>query len=170
MIDSSPSDIAVPLPALTPMEMVQSAAAMRGLLRERQAETEAANRILADVHERCLAAGFYRLLQPRRFGGYEFDLPTFADVVIELARGCPSTGWVVAFTAGHVHVLAKYPESVQADVYGSNGECCAPLVEGQINSTARPVEGGYVVDGTFDNSSGIDVATHFFGFSRVEET
>jgi 3-hydroxy-9,10-secoandrosta-1,3,5(10)-triene-9,17-dione monooxygenase len=123
--------------------------------------------MLAEVNDRCLDAGFYRLLQPRCFGGYEFDLPTFAKVMMEIAAGCPSTGWGVAFTAGHIHVLGKYREHVQAEVYGARGDCRAPLVEGQINSTARPVEGGYMVSGTFDNSSGIDVSTHFFGFSKV---
>jgi 3-hydroxy-9,10-secoandrosta-1,3,5(10)-triene-9,17-dione monooxygenase len=147
--------------------LVAAARALRPVLRERQAETEAANRILPDVHEACYDAGFYRVLQPRRFGGYEYGLATFARVMIELAAGCPSTGWVVAFTAGHIHVLGKYNEQIQTDAYGPHGDVRAPLVEGQINATARPVEGGYRVTGTFDNSSGVDVSTHFMGFCRV---
>jgi 3-hydroxy-9,10-secoandrosta-1,3,5(10)-triene-9,17-dione monooxygenase len=152
---------------LSPEALVAAARALRPVLREHQAETEAANRILPDVHDACFDAGFYRVLQPRRFGGYEYGLATFARVMIELAAGCPSTGWVVAFTAGHIHVLGKYSEHVQAAAYGPEGDVRAPLVEGQINATARPVEGGYRVTGTFDNSSGVDVSTHFMGFCRV---
>jgi 3-hydroxy-9,10-secoandrosta-1,3,5(10)-triene-9,17-dione monooxygenase len=149
--------------------LVAAARALRPFLRERQAETEAANRILPEVHDACFDAGFYRVLQPRRFGGYEYSLATFARVMIELAAGCPSTGWVVAFTAGHIHVLGKYNEQIQTKAYGPDGDVRAPLVEGQINAIARPVEGGYRVTGTFDNSSGVDVSTHFMGFCRVVE-
>jgi 3-hydroxy-9,10-secoandrosta-1,3,5(10)-triene-9,17-dione monooxygenase len=149
--------------------MVASARALRPMLRERQAATEAANRMLPEVNQACYEAGFYRLLQPRQYGGYEFDLGTFARVMIELAAGCPSTGWGVAFTSGHIHVLGKYSEATQTRAYGADGDVRAPLVEGQINATALPVEGGYRVTGTFDNSSGIDVSTHFMAFCRVKE-
>lgn len=154
--------IPVPDPALTPEAMLAQARAMRPTLRSRQDATEAAGRILPETQRQCEAAGFYRTLQPRRFGGYEFSLPAFAEVMIELARGCPSTGWVVAFTAGHTHVLAKYPEAAQQAVYGAGGEFRAPLVGG-TNATATPVEGGYTINGTWDYASGCDVATHFFG-------
>jgi 3-hydroxy-9,10-secoandrosta-1,3,5(10)-triene-9,17-dione monooxygenase len=149
--------------------MVRSAIDMRGFLRERQADTEAAGRILEDVAERCIANGYFRMLQPRRFGGYEFDLPTFVRVAMELARGCPSTGWAVTFTAGHTHILAKYPEATQAEVYGKDGDFRAPMVGGQ-NAYARKVDDGYVINGSWDYASGIDVATHFFATCPVRDS
>jgi 3-hydroxy-9,10-secoandrosta-1,3,5(10)-triene-9,17-dione monooxygenase len=164
------TEISVPRPGLTPAALVVDAAALRPFLRERQAATEAANQMLPEVHERVFDAGFYRLLQPAEYGGYDFDLPTFARSMVEIAAGCASTGWGVAFTAGHIHVLGKYARRVQTEVYGPDGDCRAPLVEGQINAWAQPVDGGYVINGTFDNSSGIDVSTHFMGFVRVVGT
>src|SRR5688572_3312748 len=158
--------VPVPQPDLTPAAMIEAAIALRPLLREKQAETESAGRILDEVNAACDAAGFYRALQPRRFGGYEFDLPTFAKVMIEVARGCPSTGWVVAFTAGHTHLFAKYPLATQAEAYGATGEFRAPMVSGR-DAGARKVEGGYVVSGTWDYASGIDVSTHFFAQAPV---
>ncbi len=159
--------VPVPQPDLTPEGMIEAAIALRPLLREKQAETEAAGRILDEVNAACDAAGFYRALQPRQFGGYEFDLPTFAKVMIEVARGCPSTGWVVAFTAGHTHIFAKYPIATQAEAYGAAGEFRAPMVSGR-DAGARKVEGGYVVSGTWDYASGIDVSTHFFAQAPVK--
>ena len=50
-------------------------------------------KLYAPYHQAFTDAGFYRILQPRRFGGYEFDLPTFTRVAIALARGCPASGW-----------------------------------------------------------------------------
>jgi 3-hydroxy-9,10-secoandrosta-1,3,5(10)-triene-9,17-dione monooxygenase len=135
------------------------------MLREQQAACEAARRILPESNQAFLKSGFYRTLQPRRFGGYEFDLPTFAEVMIEVTRGCPSSGWVLAFTAGHTHVLAKYPERAQVEAYGDGGDLRAPLVG--AGGTARPVEGGYLVDGAWDYASGCDSATHFIGAVEV---
>ncbi len=106
-------------------------------------------------------AGFYRTLQPRRFGGYEFDLPTFAKVMAEIARGCPSSAWVLTFTAGHTHVLSKYYEQAQIEAYGETGEFRCPTSGSP--GTARVVDGGYVISGAWDYASGIDTATHFIG-------
>ncbi len=162
-------EIPAPDPDLTPEGMVERARALRDLLRSKQAETNQAGRILDEVAAKCIEAGFFRLLQPRRFGGYEFDLPTFARVAMELARGCPSTGWAVTFTAGHTHILAKFPEQAQSEAYGKRGEFRAPMVGGQ-NATARKVDGGWLVSGAWDYASGIDVATHFFATAPVRDS
>jgi 3-hydroxy-9,10-secoandrosta-1,3,5(10)-triene-9,17-dione monooxygenase len=148
--------------------MVKLARSMRDTLRARQDETERAGRILGAANDECVAAGFYRAIQPRRYGGYEFDLPTFARVMIEISRGCPSTGWVVAFTAGHTHILARYPREAQDEVYGAAGEFRGPLVGGNT-ATAMPVDGGYRVSGYWDYASGCDTATHFFGSCAIKD-
>lgn len=164
LLDRRPQ-IPVPEPALTPRAMVERAAALRPMLRAQQAACEAAGHILPATNDAFLAAGFYRALQPRRFGGYELDLPTFAEVMIEVTRGCPSSGWVLAFTAGHTHILAAFPEQAQVEAYGADGDLRAPLVGSP--GSARPVEGGYVVDGAWDYASGCDTATHFFATVMV---
>jgi 3-hydroxy-9,10-secoandrosta-1,3,5(10)-triene-9,17-dione monooxygenase len=160
--------IAAPKPRLTPAGIIKAAIDLRPLLRERQAETEAARRVLDEVNDRCIEAGFYRMLQPRRFGGYEFDLPTFVKVATEISRGCPSTGWAVIFTAGHPHVFAKFNLQAQIEAYGANGEFRAPIV-GSQNATARKVDGGYVISGAWDYASGIDGATHFIAMTPVRD-
>jgi 3-hydroxy-9,10-secoandrosta-1,3,5(10)-triene-9,17-dione monooxygenase len=79
--------------------MVARATALRGLLRSAQAECEAQSRVSDAINNELIRAGFYRVIQPRCFGGYEFDVPTFHRVMMEIARGCAETGWVVALTA-----------------------------------------------------------------------
>jgi 3-hydroxy-9,10-secoandrosta-1,3,5(10)-triene-9,17-dione monooxygenase len=110
--------IKVPEPGLSPEAMIARAREMRAVLRERQAQCEAAGRILPATHKQFVEAGFYRIVQPRRFGGYEFDLATFLRVMIEIARGCPSSGWVLALTAGHPLILARFDERAQLEAYG----------------------------------------------------
>jgi 3-hydroxy-9,10-secoandrosta-1,3,5(10)-triene-9,17-dione monooxygenase len=156
--------IPVPEPELTADEMVQRARDMVPTLRARQAEAEELGRLPDETSRGFIEAGFYRILQPRRFGGYEFDLPTFTRVAIELARGCPASGWTYTLTAGHAHMLAAlWPEEGQIDIYGADGEVRMP---GRFRpGTAREVEGGYQVSGTWDYVSGCDSATHLaFGF------
>jgi 3-hydroxy-9,10-secoandrosta-1,3,5(10)-triene-9,17-dione monooxygenase len=162
------SVIPVPEPELTPRRMIERATALRSMLLDQQAACEAAGRILPHVNQAFLDAGFYRILQPRRFGGYEFDLPTFAEVMIEVTRGCSSSGWVLAFTAGHTHVLAKFAEQAQIEAYGDDGDLRAPFVGSP--GSAQPVDGGYLINGAWDYASGCDVATHFLGSAVVRGT
>src|ERR1051326_3988298 len=155
--------IDVPLPELTPAQMIARACEMVPALRERQAECEALGRIPQETNDEFVSAGFYRILQPRRFGGYEFDLGTFARVMMEVSRGCPSSGWVLALTAGHAIMLsAFFPEEAQIDVYGVDGEFRGPS-RTPPRVIARPVEGGYILNGEWDYVSGCDIATHAIG-------
>ena len=111
------STFEVPEPDLTPREIVARAAAMRPELLERQQETEERTFYAQETHEAFAEAGFYRILQPRRFGGYEFDLETYFRVIIEIARGCPSTGWCLCLGGAHVlQVASMFDEAAQADV------------------------------------------------------
>ena len=85
--------IAPPEPDLTPEEMIRRAVAMRPELVRRQADVEELRYYPEDVHEAFDRAGFYRIYQPRRYGGYGFDVTTYVRVAIELARGCPNSAW-----------------------------------------------------------------------------
>jgi 3-hydroxy-9,10-secoandrosta-1,3,5(10)-triene-9,17-dione monooxygenase len=39
-------------------------------------------------------AGFFKILQPKQYGGYELDPHTFSEVQLRVAQGCMSTAWV----------------------------------------------------------------------------
>jgi 3-hydroxy-9,10-secoandrosta-1,3,5(10)-triene-9,17-dione monooxygenase len=160
--------IAVPEPDLTPAQIVERARDMLPMLREQQVECETQGRIPQATNDAFVAAGFYRILQPRRFGGYEFDMSTFAQVMIEVARGCPSSGWVLALTAGHAIMLsAFFSEEAQVDVYGAEGEFRGPSRTPPYVK-AQTVDGGYVLNGEWDYVSGCDIATHVIGGISVD--
>ena len=78
----------------------------------RQAECSAGSPARRD-QPRYIDAGFFRVLQPRRFGGLELGLEAFLRIAIELSRGCPSSGWVHGLTAGHAHTVTVWPEQGQ---------------------------------------------------------
>jgi 3-hydroxy-9,10-secoandrosta-1,3,5(10)-triene-9,17-dione monooxygenase len=161
-------NIAPPEPDLTVDELLQRADALRLILRERQAECESMGELLKDTHARFLAAGFYRILQPRRFGGYEFALPDFIRVMIAVARGCSESAWVLALTSGHTVLAAQLSEAAQCEIFGATGDFRAPGV-GMPGGVGVPTDGGLRVRGAWDYASGCDLATHFFGSSMVHD-
>jgi 3-hydroxy-9,10-secoandrosta-1,3,5(10)-triene-9,17-dione monooxygenase len=88
-----------PEPDVTPAEIIARAEAIAPTLVARQAETEQRTYYAQDTHEAFAEAGFYRILVPRRYGGYEFGIDTFLRVSTALARGCPSTAWMFCLGA-----------------------------------------------------------------------
>jgi 3-hydroxy-9,10-secoandrosta-1,3,5(10)-triene-9,17-dione monooxygenase len=150
--------------------LVRSAVQLRPLLLEQQAQTEERSYFAAETHELFRDAGFYRLLTPRRYGGLEVDIPTFYEVMIAIARGCPSTGWQLCLSAGHALQLASYfSERAQDEIFGAvDGEFIAPLSFGPQDVQVRRVDGGRIVSGTWHFASGIPYATHHMGLIHEE--
>src|SRR4051812_36954634 len=61
--------------------------------------------------------GFFKLVQPRAFGGYEQDFDLLVDLTIEISKSCASTGWVCGLLAAHQWLLASFPAQAQHDVW-----------------------------------------------------
>jgi 3-hydroxy-9,10-secoandrosta-1,3,5(10)-triene-9,17-dione monooxygenase len=150
----------------TPEDLVARAAAMREELRERQAETERRTYYAPDTHQAFTDAGFYRMLQPRRFGGLEHDVETYYRVIMEISRGCPSTGWCLCLGAAHVLQLAAFfPMDAQEAILGDDGHFVAASRDLPAG-TITPVDGGYRVEGTWNYCSGAPYSTHFIARAR----
>jgi 3-hydroxy-9,10-secoandrosta-1,3,5(10)-triene-9,17-dione monooxygenase len=158
--------IAPPEPDLTPATMIERAIRLRDVLRGGQEQCEAQGRVPDHVNDQLIRAGFYRVVQPRCFGGYEFDVPTYHRVMVEVARGCTETGWVLALTAGHPMIMANFPLAGQREVYGASGEFRCPAAFNPPGS-AVPAPGGYRVTASWPSASGCDMGTHHLGSALV---
>src|SRR3954447_22951242 len=161
----------VPEPELRPDDMVARAVALRQHLRDDQSKTEARSRYSEETHALFTDAGFYRMLQPRMFGGYEFEPQTFYRTIIEIARGCPSTGWMLCLGSGHaLQVGSSFTLEAQAEIFGPDGHFLAPLSVGNSPGSrpARPVDDGYRISGKWRYASGVPYSTHFMGLAEVE--
>ncbi|HUK02186.1 MAG TPA: hypothetical protein VLW26_07920 [Steroidobacteraceae bacterium] len=155
--------LAQPEPGLTPARLIERAVALRPLLREQQAENDRRGHYSEAIQRQLLAGGFYRILQPRRFGGYEFPLETFIRVIAEIARGHPASGWCFALAASHGYVLASHwSEAGQIELFGPQGDFRSAMTAGPAG-TFRRTDGGYIVSGVHPFASGIPVCTHFMG-------
>ncbi len=154
-MDSASAVHVVSLPAPTPAELLARARTMIPALRERAVQAEADRRIpdetIADLHE----AGFFRILQPKRWGGYEMDPQAFFDVQMALAEGCMSTGWVFGVVGGHPYELALFPDQAQREVWGDDTSVLASSSYQPVGHVER-VEGGFLLSGHWGFSSGCD--------------
>jgi 3-hydroxy-9,10-secoandrosta-1,3,5(10)-triene-9,17-dione monooxygenase len=146
-----------PEPDLTPAEMIRRAKELAPWLREQAPAIEDERRISEEVNGRIMASGIYRLLQPRRFGGYEFDLRTFAEVVIEITRGDGSAGWITSFNTAHTWWASQLPEAGQIEVFADGGDMRSPAAIAPQGVAIR-TDGGYIADGRWDYCSGCEVS------------
>ncbi|MCA2277111.1 acyl-CoA dehydrogenase family protein [Mycobacterium intracellulare] len=154
-------------PDVTADELVARAAALVPILIEQQAETEARTFYAEETHRAFLDAGLYRVTQPRRYGGYEFGIGTFARIAATLARGCPSTAWCWGFGVGHTMAMASYwGEQAQDDVFANGLFICPSTAKPQ--GSAKKVDGGWLINGTFNYCSGAPYATHFWSHTFPE--
>jgi 3-hydroxy-9,10-secoandrosta-1,3,5(10)-triene-9,17-dione monooxygenase len=109
---------------------------------------------LADLH----ASGILRTLQPRRWGGMEFDFVAYVDFCYELALGCASTAWNFGNLQVHHWMLAMYEERAQEEVWGANPEALIASGIAFPQGRAKKVEGGYVIGGKWNFSSCSNIA------------
>src|SRR5260221_696374 len=79
--------------APAPAELIARARAMIPALASRAREQQRQRAILPETIADLHAAGFFRVLQPKRWGGYEMDLGTFYHIEIALGEADMSTGW-----------------------------------------------------------------------------
>src|ERR1700710_52907 len=118
-----------PEPGLTPEEVLARAKRIAATLVDRQEETEQRGYYAQDTHQEFLDAGLYRLLVPKRYGGYEFDLSTYMNVVTTLARGCASTAWMYTFGANHALVAATlFGKAAQDEMFAAGDFICPATV------------------------------------------
>jgi len=157
----------VPEPDLTPKELIARAVALRPQLRAEQAEADERGSYSEAMHRQFLEAGFYRAVQPRMFGGYEFDIPTFYKTMLEISRGHPGSGWCLTLCASHPFVIGSHwSEKAQRELFGPDGFFAAPHRPPPLG-TATPVKGGYIIEGVWDYCSGIPYSSHFIGGARI---
>lgn len=127
-------------------------------LRSRAAQAEAARAMLPETVNDLHRIGALRMLQPKRWGGMELDFIAYVDVPMELARGCASTSWNTVNLSIHEWMLALYDERAQADVWDANPEALIAAGIAYPQGRARVVDGGFVISGKWNFSSGVNIA------------
>jgi len=147
------SDVNLQVP--TAADMVARARALVPVLRERAAETEKQRRVLDETIADFQAAGLFRILQPKRWGGYEMHPGVFFDVLMTLAEGDMSSAWCYGVIGCHNWQMALFDDQAAQDVWGKDTSVLISSTYMMVGK-AMPVEGGYRFSGRWRFSSGCE--------------
>ena len=145
--------IAIPSAA----ELIGRARSLVPVLAERAAQTERERIVPQESIADMQAAGLFRVLQSKRWGGYELGLDVVNDIQIVLAEGCMSTAWVYAVLVVEPFLVALFDDRMAQDVWGKDSSVliCGSSAGGPANK-AVAVEGGYRLSGRWRFASGCD--------------
>ncbi len=150
---------AYPTSGLTAAEAVAAAKEIAPKLAERAAFAEKIRRIPDETIFDLTESGLLRLMQPKRFGGSEQGLGVLMDVVIEIAKGCPSTAWVYSNLASHSWNIGQFELAAQEDVWKDDPKAVAATGLAFPCGKATPCKGGYKVSGKWPFASGINASS-----------
>jgi 3-hydroxy-9,10-secoandrosta-1,3,5(10)-triene-9,17-dione monooxygenase len=125
------------------------------VLQERAPRAEKLRMLPAETVAEFADAGFFRALQPKRYGGLELRPEAFFDAVISIGTVCASSSWVLSVLGVHSWHLALFDNQAQEDVWG---ESPGALISSSYAAAGavRRVPGGYRLSGTWPFSSGSD--------------
>ncbi len=146
---------------ISPAQLLRNAIELQPLFRKRRAETRELRRVPNESIAELKQAGLFKTMQPARFGGYQMNPKYFYDAVVEIARACPSTGWVLSVVGVHNWQLGLLDEQAQRDVWGDDNDV---LISSSYapKGVATAVDGGFNFSGQWQFSSGSDHAEWVF--------
>ena len=138
-----------------PAELVVRARALIPVLARRSLEQKQRRGILPETIAEMQAAGFFRVLQPRRWGGYEMDLGTFYDIEMALGEGDMSSGWTYGVLGVVSWFLGVMDDRAAQEVWGHDTTtliCSSTMPAGK----ATAVDGGFRLAGYWRYASGCE--------------
>jgi 3-hydroxy-9,10-secoandrosta-1,3,5(10)-triene-9,17-dione monooxygenase len=136
--------------------MVARANALIPQLRDRAARTEELRRLPPETERDLHEAGLFRILQPKRVGGFEFDYVALVDCADALGRADASVAWNFANLASHHWMLGMFDARAQDRVWSKDANALIASSFIFPAGRARKVDGGYVLHGSWPFSSGVD--------------
>jgi 3-hydroxy-9,10-secoandrosta-1,3,5(10)-triene-9,17-dione monooxygenase len=135
--------------------LLERARAMIPALKARSEAATAKRCLPTETIREMQDAGFFRVLQPTRHGGYEMDPQVFYEIQMILGEGCMSTAWVYGVIGVHPFQLALFDHRAQKDVWSTSDATLVSSSYQPVGKVER-VEGGYRLSGRWGFSSGCD--------------
>ncbi|HEY5129577.1 MAG TPA: acyl-CoA dehydrogenase family protein [Bradyrhizobium sp.] len=136
--------------------MIDRAKALIPRLRERASRTEELRRLPPETERELHESGLFRIVQPNRVGGSEFDYVALVDCADAIGEADASVAWTFANLASHHWMLGMFDKRAQDLVW--NQDVNALIASSFIfpAGRARKIDGGYVLRGSWPFSSGVD--------------
>ena len=128
-------------------------------LRELAPASESARQLTPEVLALLHESGMLRILQPKRWGGMELDFVSVFDIPEVVGRGDSSVAWNVGNLSIHHWMLALFDPKAQEEVWGENPDAIIASGIAYPQGRGRKVDGGIVLSGYWNFSSGVDPST-----------
>jgi len=139
-------------------DMLARARALIPRLRERAARSEELRRLPPETERELHESGLFRIVQPKRVGGFELDYVALIDCADAIGQGDASAAWNFANLASHHWMLAMFDAGAQETVWGKDPDTLIASSFIFPAGRARKVDGGYVLRGSWPFSSGVDAS------------
>ncbi|MBR1190427.1 acyl-CoA dehydrogenase family protein [Bradyrhizobium sp. AUGA SZCCT0240] len=136
--------------------IVARARALIPKLRERAARTEELRRLPPETERDLHDAGLFRIVQPKRVGGSELDYVALVDCADALGQADASVAWNFANLASHHWMLGMFDRHAQDAVWNKDADALIASSFIFPAGRARKVAGGYVLNGHWPFSSGVE--------------
>jgi 3-hydroxy-9,10-secoandrosta-1,3,5(10)-triene-9,17-dione monooxygenase len=140
-----------------PAELIARARAMIPSLAQRARAQKERRSPLPETIADMQAAGFFRVLQPARWGGYEMDLGTFYEIEIALSEGDMSAGWTYAVLGVVSWLLGLIDDRAAQEIWACDPSaliCSSTMPAG----TAVAADGGFRLGGHWRYASAAEHA------------
>ena len=138
-------------------ELIERAHVIGVRAREQALETEKQRHVSSELIAKMREAELFRVMQPVRFGGFEYGYDAFVELVATIAAGDGSTGWVYSLGAVHPWLIACYPEEAQQEVWSQDRDAIAAVSYAPTGKAVLEKD-GYRLSGRFSFASGVDNA------------
>ena len=153
--------------------MADTGAAMRanvakalGSIADNAVRAENERRVPRENIEALRDAGFFKSLQPAKYGGTPMGAHEYAPAVVEIAQSCASTAWASGLLAQHSHMIGLMSPELQDEIWSDDSDALVSSSVAAINGCTE-VPGGVRISGQWGWSSGCDHASWaILGFRR----
>lgn len=100
-------------------------------------------------------SGYFRVLQPKKYGGFELLPQDFCLMDMRIAEACMSTGWICGVIGVHPFQLALFDERAQEEVWNEDPDCLMSSSYAPMGKV-EPAKDGFRFSGRWGWSSGCD--------------
>ena len=156
--------------AATEARLLARAKELAPVLQARAAAAEKQRRMPVETDREFREAGFYRVLQPSAFGGLELSYGFHMQLAEQIARGCPSSAWILGVVAAHSWIFGMFPPDAQREFWGVDAGATLATSFFPDGATVRREASGFRLNGRWKFSSGVDhcQGVILMGFARPD--
>ncbi|MGH8425839.1 MAG: acyl-CoA dehydrogenase family protein, partial [Pseudomonas fluorescens] len=99
-------------------QLLERARGLIPMLMEKADSVEQNRMVSRETIAAFVEAGFFKILQPKEYGGWEMNPAVFYKVLMELGRGCGSSAWNMMILGIHQWEYGSLPEQACLDAWG----------------------------------------------------